>query len=65
LIEDGDILHPIEIKTTSDPKKSMVSAFKFINDIPGKKMGEGAVICFAKELLPLVDDVWIMPVHLI
>lgn len=65
LIEDGDTLHPVEIKTTSDPKKSMVSAFKCISSIPTKKVGEGAVICLAKDLLPLADDIWIMPVNLI
>lgn len=28
LIENGDLLHPIEIKTTSDPAKSMVKAYR-------------------------------------
>ena len=65
LIEDGDILHPIEIKVTSDPKKSIINAFKCINNIPAKKIGEGAVICLAKGLLPFADNVWIMPVNLI
>jgi predicted AAA+ superfamily ATPase len=65
LISNGDTLHPIEIKTTGDPTKSMVNAFRCINDIPGKKPGTGAVICMAKERMPLIDDVWILPVNLI
>jgi len=65
LIMDGDTLHPIEIKTSSDPKKSMVNAFRCIENIPGKKTGTGAVICLANERLPLTDNVWIMPAHLI
>lgn len=65
LIEDGDLLYPIEIKTSIDPKKSMVSAFKCLERIPAKKTGDGAVICLAKELLPLLDNVWIFPVNLI
>ena len=65
LIENGDILHPVEIKTTSDPKRSMINAFRYLNHIPGKTIGEGAVICLAKELLPLTESVWIAPVNLI
>ncbi|ULQ58704.1 DUF4143 domain-containing protein [Brucepastera parasyntrophica] len=65
LIEDGDTLHPVEIKTSSDPTKSMVSAFHVLDKIPNKKIGDGAVICLVKEQLPLTDKVWIMPVNLI
>ena len=65
LIADGDTLHPIEIKTSSDPAKHMINAFRCAGDIPGKKTGTGAVICLAKERLPLTNDVWILPAHLI
>ena len=37
LIENGDTLHPIEIKTSSDPKKSMVKAFHCLNSNQNKK----------------------------
>lgn len=65
VIQNGDTLHPVKIKTSSDPVKSMVSAFRYLSDIPGKNVGAGAVICLAKERLPLTDNVWIVPVHLI
>ena len=65
LIELGDTLHPIEIKTTGDPKKSMVNAFNLLENIHGKKTGTGALICLAKERLPLKDNVWIVPASLI
>ena len=65
LISDGDTLYPIEIKTSSDPVKSMVSAFRCIDSIPLVKAGTGAVICLAKDRLPLTDKVWILPAHLI
>lgn len=65
LIEDGEVLYPVEIKTASDPKKSMVSAFRCLDTIPGKKTGEGAVLCLAKERLPLTDNIWIFPVNLV
>jgi len=65
IIADGDFLHPIEIKTTSDPNKSMVNAFRCIGNIPAKKIGTGAVICLTKERLPLTEMVWTIPMHLI
>ncbi|MDR3262911.1 MAG: ATP-binding protein [Clostridiales bacterium] len=65
VIENGGILYPIEIKTTGDPTKAMVSNFKRLADIAGKTVGEGAVICLAKEPLPLTDTVQILPVDLI
>jgi hypothetical protein len=65
VIADGDTLHPVEIKTTSDPVKSMTGAFRCLHNIPGKQIGTGAVICLAKECLPLTDIDWILPVHLI
>jgi hypothetical protein len=65
LISEGEFLYPVEIKTTSDPTKSMIRAFRCIDNIPSKKAGAGAVICLAKELLPLAGNVWIMPVQII
>ena len=65
IIEDGDTLYPIEVKTSSDPAKSMVNAFRFLSGIPGKKSGTGAVICLAKERLPLKENVWIIPAQTI
>jgi len=65
VIADGEYLHPVEVKTTSDPTKSMVKAFRCLENIPGKKVGSGAVVCLAKERLPLTNDIWILPVHTI
>ncbi len=65
LIEEGDTLHPIEIKTNSDPNKSMVKAFRCLDNNKIKKVGTGAVICLTKERLPLTDGVWTLPVWMI
>jgi predicted AAA+ superfamily ATPase len=65
VIEEGDTLYPVEMKTSGDPVKSMAASFRAINNIPGKKKGEGAVICLCKEALPLTEDVWMLPVNLI
>ncbi|NLB40762.1 MAG: DUF4143 domain-containing protein [Clostridiales bacterium] len=65
LIENGDTLHPIEIKAGSDPTKQMVKAFRCLNKNKSKKVGTGAVICLAKERLPLIENVWTLPVGMI
>ena len=65
LINSGDFLCPIEIKTTSDPTKSMVRAFHLIDNIPEKKQGTGALICLIKKRLPVTDNIWALPVYLI
>ena len=65
LIEEGDTLHPVEIKTSSDPTKSMVKAFHHLGKNKIKRVGTGAVICLAKERLPLAEDVWTLPVWMV
>jgi predicted AAA+ superfamily ATPase len=65
VIADGDVLYPIEIKTTSDPAGSMTSAFRCLDGVPGKKAGAGGVICLAKERLPLTNTAWTLPVYMI
>ena len=64
-IVDGDVLYPIEIKTTSDPGIKVVNAFRYLANVPGKTVGTGAVICLSRNRLPLTENVWILPVHLI
>jgi len=65
LIESGGTLYPIEIKTTGDPSKSMVSAFRHLDSIPGKNIGSGAVVCLTRERLPLTENAWAIPAHLV
>ncbi len=65
VIQNGDTLHPVEIKTSSDPTKSTIGAFRLLSRIPGRSVGTGAVVCLAREPLPLADNVWILPAHLI
>ncbi len=65
IIKEGDVLYPIEIKTTSDPNKNTTSSFKLINTIPNIKRGSGAVICMAKDALPLTETDLIIPAAMI
>ncbi len=57
LIEKDGKLHPIEIKLTSKPDKSMIKSFETI-----KNRGEGALVCLSNQDLPLTKDVNILPV---
>ena len=61
IIEDGGVLYPVVIKTTSDPTISMANSFRHLDKIPGKIPGSGAVICLANKRLPLNEKVWILP----
>ena len=65
LIADGDMLYPVEIKTASDPTKAMVKAFRCLEGIPGARVGTGAVLCMAKERLPLTEGCWVLPVGMV
>ncbi|MDD5604098.1 MAG: ATP-binding protein [Eubacteriales bacterium] len=65
LIEDAGLLYPVEIKASSDPTKSSVKVFHCIDNVPGKRTGQGAIVCLAKERLPLTDNVWILPVYMV
>ena len=65
IIEEAGTLYPVEIKTTSDPNKSMIAAFDILKKIPDRKTGEGAIICLAKKVLPLAGCNWIIPAELI
>jgi len=65
IIENGETLCPIEIKTSSDPTKSMVKAFHCLADVPGKKTGVGTLICLVNKKLPITDNAWALPVQLI
>jgi predicted AAA+ superfamily ATPase len=65
LIQDGTTLYPVEIKAGSDPAPSAVSAFKSIERIPGVSRGSGAVICMAKDRLPLTPTDAILPVRMV
>ena len=65
IIEVGNTLYPIEIKTSSDPHKAMVNNFQQLKKISKKQIGEGALICLADKRIPLVENVWTVPANLL
>lgn len=60
LIEKDGRLHPIEIKLTSNPNKSMIKNFDILEEIT-----QGALICTKEKDMLLTEDVSIIPVSYI
>ncbi len=59
IIEENQNLHPVEIKLTASPNKSMTKSFKYL---PEDKASNGALICMVTEDYPLSDNVAALPV---
>lgn len=64
LIKSGDVLHPIEIKKTATPDKSMIKNFSVLD---GKNItrGVGGIICLYSEFIPLTKSDSIIPISYI
>ncbi len=76
LLHDNCILFPIEIKKTASPGRTAIKNFKALNPILEPKkfstfidlktdIGEGSVICMARDILPIDGKNWTVPVWLI
>ncbi|MDR0309278.1 MAG: ATP-binding protein [Candidatus Methanoplasma sp.] len=63
LIEENGLLHPIEIKKSSDPSKGDIKAFGIVDRL-GKR-GPGGVICTYDSLLSLDSSNKIIPIGMI
>ncbi len=60
IIEKNGVLHPVEIKKTASPDKSVIKAFSVLRDA-GREIGNGAVICMTDRVLPFDEDNLMMP----
>ena len=61
LIRENNTLYPIEIKSAAEPNPDDIKNFDMLNNIKGVNIGEGGIICLARELLPLKDKNYIIP----
>ena len=59
IIEQNGKLYPVEIKKSANPDKSAIKNFSVI---PNNKIGDGAVICLAKEDYPITESVNAVPI---
>jgi len=60
LIEKDGKLHPVEIKLTSNPNKSMVKNFDIIANV-----GEGGLICMCDKDMKLSENINVIPISYI
>ena len=65
IIQEGDVLHPVEIKMSTMPKAIMASEFDMLDGIPDKKRGLGAIICMIDRKLYLRDNIIALPLSYI
>ena len=63
LIEENGLLHPIEIKKSSDPNKGDIKAFRIVDRL-GKR-GQGGIVCTYDTLLSLGDNNKVIPIGMI
>ncbi|MBQ9461285.1 MAG: ATP-binding protein [Clostridia bacterium] len=61
IIQEGEMLHPVEIKMSTMPKAIMASEFDVLDGIPDKKRGLGAIICLIDRKLYLRDNLVALP----
>jgi predicted AAA+ superfamily ATPase len=61
IIEEGGVLHPIEVKKTANPAISDAKNFWLLNQFK-LKVGAGVVICLRNYPLPLNENILALPV---
>ncbi|MCL2326745.1 MAG: ATP-binding protein [Proteobacteria bacterium] len=62
IVQDGTV-YPLEFKKTASPDKTAIRHFGALDKL-GMPVGMGAVICLAKQALPLTERAWCVPVGL-
>lgn len=60
IVEENGVLHPVEIKKSASPDKSVIKAFSVLKDA-GQEIGTGAVICMSDRVLPFDENNLMMP----
>ena len=62
IIQEGEVLHPIEIKMSTMPQSEMASEFDVLDRIPDKRRGLGAIICLIDRKMYLRENLVALPV---
>ena len=62
VIQQGHVLHPVEIKTSALVKGDAVKNFSCLADLPGYELGFGQVICQTVEPYFVTSEVQAVPV---
>jgi predicted AAA+ superfamily ATPase len=64
LFLQDQVLHPVEVKKTASPRKDLVKPFNALARLKGP-LGEGALLCLSKQILPLSEDVDAAPIGIL
>ena len=62
IIQEGRVLHPVEIKTSATVIREAVAGFSVLADVGDYDVGAGAVICQTREPYPVTATVKAVPV---
>ena len=62
IIQEGHILHPVEVKTAATVGADAVKNFGYLEKLNGYKVGFGHVICQTREVYPISRSVQAIPV---
>ena len=60
VLEESGILHPVEIKKTASPDKSVIRAFSVLKG-GERRVGTGAVFCMSERVLPFDENNFAVP----
>ncbi len=64
VIEDGDVLHPLEIKKGSAPDKRLVKTFGALAGT-AKQVGKGGVVCMTQTPFPIDENNCYIPANIL
>ena len=62
IIQEGRVLHPVEIKTSATVTREAAAGFSVLNDVGDYDVGAGAIICQTREPYPVTATVKAVPV---
>ena len=65
VIQDGHVLHPVEVKTSATVGPDAIKNFACLESMPGYEVGFGHVVCQTTEPYPITGSVQAVPVWVI
>ena len=63
LIEAGDIIYPVEIKMSANPRLDMSKNFDVLDKVKNKKRGTGIILCMYDKKISLNEKTIVLPVE--
>lgn len=64
IIEENGMLHPIEIKRSTNPERKLIKTFDVLRK-SGNKIGNGLVICMTDRVFPIDENNILVPATII